>query len=51
LLDTGKLGSLREIERTDLRSVLHFMREYFQMKQESQPVNTKYVYGDQVDWA
>jgi len=51
-LDTEKLGSLREIERTDMRSVLYFMIEYPKWKaQESAPVKEKRVYGDQVDFA
>jgi hypothetical protein len=50
LLDTGKLGSLRDIEMTDFRSVLHFMQEYPDLKNEQR--NPKeYVPGDQTDFA
>lgn len=48
----SKLGTLREIERTDMRSVLYFMLEYPSWKsQENAPVKEKYAYGDQVDFA
>jgi hypothetical protein len=54
LLDTlkGKLGSMREIEMTDMRSILIFMVEFPQWKQtERTQSNEQRVYGDEVDFA
>lgn len=50
LLETGKLGSLREIQMTDFRDVLYFMMEYPGWKSE-QDDPRKYVPGDQTDFA
>jgi hypothetical protein len=50
LVDTGKLGSMREIEQTDMRSVLLFLVEYPAFKGE-QPPNERRVFGDQTDFA
>jgi hypothetical protein len=50
LLDTGKCGSLREIEMTDIRSVLNFMLEYHRWKSEAN-APSRYTYGDQTDFA
>ena len=50
LLDTGKLGSLREIEQTEMRSVLLFLAEYPFYKREARS-NERTVFGDQTDFA
>jgi hypothetical protein len=54
LLDTvnGKLGSMREIEKTDFRSVLNFIVEFPRWKKEegARP-NEHHVYGDEVEFA
>jgi hypothetical protein len=51
LLDTGKLGVLRDIELTDFRSVLRFMCEYPNWKNEQQHDPKTYVPGDMTDFA
>lgn len=50
LLDTGKLGSLREIERTEMRSILLFLTEYPFYKREARS-SERMVFGDQTDFA
>jgi hypothetical protein len=50
LLDTGKLGFLRDIELTDFRSVLRFMSEYPNWKNEQRDPK-QYVSGDHTDFA
>jgi len=50
LLDTGKLGVLRDIELTDFRSVLRFMTEYPGLKTEQNDPR-QYVPGDTTDFA
>lgn len=50
LLDTGKLGVLRDIELTDFRSVLRFMYEYPNWKKEQRDPR-QYVPGDMTDFA
>lgn len=50
LLDTGKFGSMRDFELTNMRSVLLFLVEYPQYKNE-QHESKKYVAGDQTDFA
>lgn len=50
LLDTGKLGTLRDIELTDFRSVLRFMQEYPGLKNEQRDPK-QYVSGDLTDFA
>jgi hypothetical protein len=50
VLDTGKLGSLREIELTDFRSVLYFLMEYPNWK-KAQGETKQYVPGDHTDFA
>ncbi len=50
LLDTGKLGVLRDIELTDFRSVLRFMAEYPGLKTEQNNPMT-YTPGDLADFA
>ena len=47
LLDTGKLGVLREIELTDFRSVLRFMYEYPNWKNEQRSPKK---YGEETDF-
>jgi len=49
LLDIGKLGSLREIEQTEMRSVLLFLAEYPFYKEAHS--NERMVFGDQTDFA
>jgi len=49
LLDTSKLGVLRDIELTDFRSVLRFMYEY-QLLKEEQRNPRQYVPGDMTDF-
>jgi len=50
LLDTGKFGSMREFELTNMRSVLLFLMEYPQYKNEQRDPK-EYVPGDQTDFA
>jgi hypothetical protein len=51
LLDFDKLGSLREIERTDMRSVLLFMFEYPQFKNAAKAeADAVPAYADEVTW-
>jgi len=50
LLDTGKLGVLRDIEMTDFRSVLRFMFEYPNWKNEQHDPR-QYVTGEETDFA
>lgn len=50
LLDTGKLGALRDIELTDFRSVLRFMQEYPGLKNEQSDLN-QHVPGDMTEFA
>lgn len=50
LLDTGKLGSLLDIQRTDFRDILFFMMEY-PLHKEQKVENKKYVSGDLTDFA
>ena len=50
LLDTGKFGSLREFELTNVRSVLLFLMEYPAWKNEQRDAK-EYVPGDQTDFA
>lgn len=50
LLDTGKLGSLRDIQMTDFRDALYFMMEYPGWKNEQRDPR-QYVPGDQTDFA
>jgi len=50
LLDTGKLGTLRDIEMTDFRSVLFFMYEYPGLKNE-QRNPARRVTGEETDFA
>lgn len=52
LLDTGKCGSLRDIEMTDMRSILDFLIEYpeYQKEQKNVGERRKMAYADQVDW-
>jgi hypothetical protein len=50
LLDLGKLGSLREIEQTEMRSILFFLAEYPLYKREAHS-NERVVFGDQTDFA
>ena len=46
-MDLGKHGSMREIEQTDLRSILYFMVEYVKWKTEM-PAD-KLAYADEVE--
>jgi len=50
LLDTDKFGSMREFELTNMRSVLLFLMEYPQYKNE-QRNSKEYIPGDQTDFA
>lgn len=50
LLDHKMLGSMREIELTDFRSVLIFLIEYPQWKREGTD-QKKYAFGDETDFA
>mgnify|MGYP000977410712 FL=1 len=50
LLDTGKFGSMREFELTNMRSVLLFLMEYPTWKNETHEPKI-YVPGDQTDFA
>lgn len=49
-MDFGKHGSMREIEQTDLRSLLLFMLEYPKWKAAAPDVKRKMAYVDEVDW-
>jgi hypothetical protein len=50
-MDFGKHGSMREIEQTDLRSILLFMLEYPKWKASpTAGTRVKTLYADQVDW-
>jgi len=51
LLDTEKLGSLRDIQKTDFRDVLFFMMEYPIHKKEIVEPKKKYTPGDLTDFA
>jgi hypothetical protein len=46
----GKIGSMREIELTDMRSVLHFMIEYPIFKNEDVH-QAHVVFGDETNFA
>jgi len=50
LLDSGKFGSMREFELTNIQSVLFFLVEYPQYKNEQRDSKI-YVAGDQTDFA
>jgi hypothetical protein len=50
LLDTGKLGVLRDIESTDFRSVLRFMSEYPNWKNQQRDPR-QYTSGDLTEFA
>ena len=50
LLETGKLGSLRELQMTDFRDVLRFMMEYPHWKEEKRDPK-QYVPGDLTEFA
>ncbi len=50
LLDTGKFGSMREFELTNVRSVLLFLMEYPQYKNEQHDPKI-YVSGEETNFA
>jgi len=50
LIDYKLLGSMREIELTDFRSVLYFLVEYPVWKREGTD-SKKYAFGDKTEFA
>ena len=49
-MDYGKHGSMREIEQTDLHSILLFMLEYPKWKTAAPDAQRKLAYVDEVNW-
>lgn len=49
-MDTGKLGCMRDIEMTDLRSVLLFLHEYPLYRKEPNTASRRMAFADEVDW-